>query len=147
MTDIQRAIRMVIETGKADFGARGARAHALRGTAKTIIIAANCPKDLKDEILNNCGKSGVPCREVAFSSLELGSVCGKPFPVSALSVIDAGASDILTAPSESSEVAEAGPGPKPAAEKAGRKAKEAKETPAETEAGTESEAKATAKAE
>jgi len=95
MVDIQKAIKLLLDTGKVDMGARRARNHALRGTAKAIFIAENCPQDLKGEIIENCKKSNIHCKEIAFSSLELGSICGKPFPVSALSVIDAGNSNII----------------------------------------------------
>lgn len=148
MADIQKAIRMLLETGKADFGARGARNHALRGTAKMILVAGNCPKALKDEILNNCSKSGIQCMETAFTSLELGSACGRPFPVSALSVIDAGNSDILKAASgeateETAEERAAAEAEKAAekAAKAEKKSRKAKEKSAgekaEEETGTE----------
>jgi large subunit ribosomal protein L30e len=134
--DIQKSIRRALETGKADFGSRSAKAHAMKGGVKAILVSANCPKALKDEIKNNCSKSGIPCSEVGFTSLELGSICGKPFPVSALSVIDAGSSDIVDI--ASGKAVEAKPEEEAKTEQAAeaRKEKKAKKEKTETE-GTE----------
>ena len=38
----------------------------------------------------------VPMHQVALVNRELGAACGKPFAVSALTVVDAGDSDLLT---------------------------------------------------
>jgi len=94
--DVQKAIRMVVESGKVDFGVRTGRMHALRGDAKMILVASNCPKATRDEVVQAAQKSNVNVKVVEFTSLELGSVCGKPYPVSTLSVLDAGNSEILS---------------------------------------------------
>lgn len=93
--DIQKAIRMVVETGKVEFGTRTGAGLAARGGAKLMLLAGNCPKALRDEIVQLCTKSGVPMKELPFPSIELGSICGKPFPVLLLSILEAGDSEIL----------------------------------------------------
>jgi len=93
--DIQKAIRMVVETGQVEFGTRTGASLAARGGAKLMLLAGNCPKALRDEIVSLCAKSGVPLKELPFPSLELGSICGKPFPVLMLSIMEAGDSEIL----------------------------------------------------
>jgi len=94
--DVQKAIRMVVETGKVEFGTRTGASIAAHGGAKLMLLAGNCPKALKDDIVPLCAKSGVPLKELQFPSIEFGSICGKPFPVLMLSIMEEGDSDILT---------------------------------------------------
>ena len=98
--DISTEIRNVIETGKANMGFRSARKDAMRGEAKLMIISSNAPKDLKEEIEHICKKANIPIKEVSLDSLELGSVCKRPFPVSFLSIVDPGESKIIKASEE-----------------------------------------------
>lgn len=93
--EIQKAIRRTIETGKVVLGYKRSLNLSLKGGAKLIIVAGNSPQTLKDQIENNCSKTKTPCKEVSFTSLEVGSFCGKPYPVSLLSVIEEGNSEIL----------------------------------------------------
>jgi len=93
--DIQKSIRMAVESGKVEFGARSGLMCALRGDAKMILVASNCPKPVREEIFNAAKKSDVSIKGVEFTSMELGSVCGKPYPISILAIMDAGNSEIL----------------------------------------------------
>ena len=95
MADIGRSIRLAVDTGKVRFGSRDALKSALNSEAKLIVLAENCPKAVKGEIEHSSGLSGVPLYRYGGTSMELGSLCGKPFPVSALSIVEAGNSDIL----------------------------------------------------
>jgi large subunit ribosomal protein L30e len=97
MADIGKAIRLAVDTGKVRFGSREAVKAALNGEAKLILVAGNCPASAKGDIEYYSSMSSVPSVGFGGTSIELGSVCGKPFPVSALIVIDAGTSDILEA--------------------------------------------------
>lgn len=93
--NFNKAIRMAVETGKVEFGSNGASAAALSGGAKMIIVAENCPKRLKADIEKYSKLSEVQVRTFGGSSIELGSLCGKPFPVAAMSVIEPGNSTLL----------------------------------------------------
>jgi large subunit ribosomal protein L30e len=95
--DVNRAIRMAVDTGDVTFGARGTATAASTGASKMIVIASNCPKKTRDEIEQNSKISGVPVIVFGGTSIELGSLCGKPFPVSTLSITDPGNSNILEA--------------------------------------------------
>ncbi|VVB73276.1 50S ribosomal protein L30e [uncultured archaeon] len=101
--DVQKAIRMVVETGKVEFGTRTGASIAAHGGAKLMLLAGNCPKALRDEIVQLCSKSGVPLKEMPFPSIELGGICGKPFPVLMLSIMEEGDSDILALIKEGSK--------------------------------------------
>ena len=64
---------------------------AVNGDAKMVVLAANCPKELKTKIAS----STVPVLNYPGTNVELGPACGKPFTIAALAIIDAGESDIL----------------------------------------------------
>ena len=87
------AVRLAVESGKVDFGGRAGIGSA--DNVKLFIIASNAPGDIKEKIEARSKDSKVPLILFEGSSMELGSVCGKPFPVSVLSVFEEGSSNIL----------------------------------------------------
>jgi large subunit ribosomal protein L30e len=89
------ALRLTVESGKVQFGARTGIVASLLGKAKLFVIASNTPSDTRSRITSYAEKSGIPVIEYDGSTMELGSVCGKPFPVSVLSIYDPGTSNIL----------------------------------------------------
>ncbi len=93
--DVSKGIRMAVDTGDVRFGSRDAVKDAFTGKTKLIVLSNNCPKPIKSEIENKAKASGVHVLEYSGTSIELGSLCGKPFPVSSLSVIEPGNSNIL----------------------------------------------------
>ncbi|MFH1107538.1 MAG: 50S ribosomal protein L30e [Candidatus Micrarchaeota archaeon] len=95
--DFNKSVRMVVDTGKVELGSDRAVKLALNGTVKLVVVARNMMRDTRRDIEHYCRIASVPVLEFEGTSIELGTVCGKPFPVSALSVIDAGHSDILEA--------------------------------------------------
>ena len=95
MIDIDKAIASAVKTGKVSFGTNAAVLNAKTGKAKMIILAANCPKKIKDEIEYNGKLSKVPVMSYRGDSMDLANVCGKMFIISALSVREAGDSEIL----------------------------------------------------
>jgi len=95
MVDVNKAIRLAVDTGDVKLGSRDAVKAALNGEAKLIILAENCPPSTKSDIEGHATMSKVPFYSFKGTSVELGSLCGKPFPVSAMSVFDGGNSSIL----------------------------------------------------
>ncbi len=95
--DLGKAIRIAVDTGKVALGADGTLKRAMHGDAKLVILSSNCPAERKMDLEHYSKLSNVPVVEFIGSSVELGVACGKPFPVSAMSVIDEGNSDILKA--------------------------------------------------
>jgi large subunit ribosomal protein L30e len=93
--DFNRQINIALKTGKTEFGCRNASTAAKQGKAKMIILASNCPEEYKNEILRDAKKSGIFTYPYDGTSMELGSVCGKPFIVAAITVREAGNSEIL----------------------------------------------------
>ena len=95
MVDINKQIRMAVKTGKVDFGSKTALSSAGSAKAKLVILANNCSKPTREEILYQAGQSEVPVYIFQGSSLDLGALCEKPFPVSALIVREPGDSEVL----------------------------------------------------
>lgn len=89
------AIRLTVESGKVEFGARTGILASLLGKAKLFVIAENTPKTTSVRIQDYAKQSNIPVIVFDGSTMDLGSVCGRPFPVSVLSVYDPGTSNIL----------------------------------------------------
>ena len=95
MVDVQKAIRMAVDTGTVLLGKNESIRSVVSGKSKMVVYASNINDDLKVYVKKMGDLSGVPVYMYDGSSKELGSICGKPYPVSVLSVIDEGDSDIL----------------------------------------------------
>jgi large subunit ribosomal protein L30e len=84
-----------VKTGKVSFGANSALLNAKTGKAKMIVLASNCPQNIKDEIEYYGKLSKVPVMTYKGASMDLAIVCGKLFIISALSIREPGDSEIL----------------------------------------------------
>jgi len=93
--DIDKAIAAAVKTGKVSFGVNSAIQSAQTGKAKLIVLASNCPANVRGDIEYYSKLSRVPLITHKGSSLDLAAVCGKPFSVSALSIREPGDSEIL----------------------------------------------------
>jgi len=92
---LAKAIRQCVDSGKVEFGSNSGIKIALSGHAKLFVLASNCPKGVSQDIMRFSKLSGIPTIVYEGTSLELGTVAGRPHPVAVLSVIDAGNSGIL----------------------------------------------------
>ncbi|AMH93779.1 ribosomal protein L30e Rpl30e [methanogenic archaeon ISO4-H5] len=88
--DISKALKAAISTGKVEFGVDQTEKAVKNGKAQMIVLSANCPSA---ELVNN---KDVKIHIYSGNNMELGALCGKPFSVSALAIIDKGTSNILT---------------------------------------------------
>jgi large subunit ribosomal protein L30e len=90
--DIARALKTAATTGDVRFGLAETRKSLKKGDAKMVVLASNCPEDVRVP-------SGASTKVLVFqgTNVELGSACGKPFPISALAIINPGESSILSA--------------------------------------------------
>lgn len=93
--DLKRSIRMAVDTGKVVVGTDKSLKLALNGGTKAIVVAQNCPDTVKQDFAKYCGISRIKVIEFPGSSVELGTVCGRPHPIAAMSVLEAGNSDIM----------------------------------------------------
>ncbi len=95
MIDIEKAIAAAAKTGKVTFGADSTIKNAKSGKVKMIVLAANCPQNVREDIEYYCKLSNVPFIAFRGSAIDLAAVCGKPFTISALSIREPGDSEIL----------------------------------------------------
>ncbi|MEM2946987.1 MAG: 50S ribosomal protein L30e [Candidatus Bathyarchaeia archaeon] len=95
MIDVDKAISAAVKTGKVSFGSNSAVQSAKTGKAKVIIVASNCPAEIRSDLEYYCKLSNVPLIVYKGSSTDLATVCGKPFLVSALTIREPGDSEIL----------------------------------------------------
>jgi large subunit ribosomal protein L30e len=95
MIDLNKAIASTVKTGKVWFGANNATKNVKMGKAKLVVIAENCPKEIREDIEYYCKLSKISMIIYKGTSLDLGAICGKPFMVSALTIREPGDSDIL----------------------------------------------------
>ncbi|WP_167906216.1 50S ribosomal protein L30e [Thermococcus sp. CX2] len=93
--DLAFELRKADETGKVIKGAKKAIQLAKMGGAKLIIVAKNARPDIKEDIYYYAKLSGIPVYEFDGTSVELGTILGRPHTVSALAVVDPGESKIL----------------------------------------------------
>lgn len=90
MIDDNLLIKQAVDTGEVIIGARRTEKAVKKKVAKLVVTASNCPT------YPWLIKSGVKTYRFKGDSLSLGSACGKPFPVSILTIIDPGESGILS---------------------------------------------------
>jgi large subunit ribosomal protein L30e len=95
MIDIDKAIAAAVKTGRVSFGTNASLQSAKIGKAKMIVLASNCPKDIKEDIEHYSKISGIPVIAYKGASMDLAEVCKKPFIVSALTVRETGDSEIM----------------------------------------------------
>ena len=88
---IEGKLKKTMATGRVLLGAKGAKKALGKGEVKLVIVSQDCPH--KKEIVDKVGE--IPLHMFPGKSLELGTLCGKPFAVSVVSVLDEGKSDIL----------------------------------------------------
>jgi large subunit ribosomal protein L30e len=95
MADLSNDIRLAVDSGKIAFGINSSSDTILSSKAKMVIIASKNKGDRVNDILHLAKISEIKVQTFEGTPMALGVVCGKPFSVSVLSIIDAGNSNIL----------------------------------------------------
>ena len=80
---LNQQIASAVGTGKCKIG------------AKLVVVAANCPRDERDDIERYAQLGGIKVTPFEGTSWDLGEAVGKPFMISAIAVIEPGDSKIL----------------------------------------------------
>mgnify|MGYP002625427035 FL=1 len=93
--DVDRSIRVAVDTGDVTLGSEKSIQSLKLGKGQLVIVAANTPKDIVEDVEYYTNLSDIPSYTYEGSSVELGSVYGKPFTVATLIVNDPGDSTIL----------------------------------------------------
>ena len=95
MGDLVKDIRLAVDTGKVVLGVNEVSKAVSTDKAKLVIIAAKGKKDVVADLSHNCSVANIKLIKFKEGSLELGTVCGKPYSVNAVAVMEPGNSKIL----------------------------------------------------
>jgi large subunit ribosomal protein L30e len=93
--DLDRGIRVAVDTGSVTLGSDKSIQALKLGKGKLVIVADNCPKDKREDLEHYSKLSDIHVYNYEGTSVELGSVCGKPFTVATMIIKDPGDSNIL----------------------------------------------------
>lgn len=97
MTAIEAELKTALRTGKVVLGAKQTIKLLKTGKAKAAIVSAGAPPIVRRDVLYYAKLSNIPVYVYPGTSKELGTLCAKPFVVSALAVVDEGDSKIVDA--------------------------------------------------
>ena len=86
MADVKAKLVKSVSEGNALIGSKSIVDELLNGELTHVVLSANCPKKERDSIVYYCMLSKTPVTVMSESSVELGSILGKPYPVSAAAV-------------------------------------------------------------
>lgn len=89
-----KEIRRAVDTGKVEFGTKESLHELRQGNGQLLVIAHNTPPLVAEDLRHLATLAEVPVYSFAGNGLELGSVCGKPYVISTLLVMDAGKSKV-----------------------------------------------------
>ncbi len=92
--DANKEIRRAVDTGKTIMGVRESEKNILNGKSKLIIMSENIPSDVFERIEILCATSEIALYKYKGTSISLGSVCGKPFPIAVMSIENEGKSKV-----------------------------------------------------
>jgi len=95
--DLDKQLKILVKTGKVEFGSKQALEAARSGKAKLIVLASNCPMEEKGAIMEGARLSGLRVLNYTGTSIDLGVACDRLHPVAALAVKELGDSEILKA--------------------------------------------------
>ena len=93
--DVDRGIRVTVDTRNVTLGSEKSIQSLKLGKGQLVVVAANAPKEIIEDVEYYANLSEIPSVVYDGSSVDLGSVCGKPFTVATLIVNDPGDSTIL----------------------------------------------------
>ncbi len=91
--DFETSLRRAIKTGNVFSGQKSTKECIENKTAQMVVVAKNCPEEYMEYL---SGKEDTFVYTFDGSSVMLGKACGRPHMVSALAIVDAGESDILS---------------------------------------------------
>jgi large subunit ribosomal protein L30e len=87
MTTLEK-IQSALKSGKAIIGYEKSIKYIKLNAAKLIVLADNIQNTRRENIVHNANLAKIKVETFPGSSKDLGIVCGKPFPVTALVIKD-----------------------------------------------------------
>jgi large subunit ribosomal protein L30e len=95
MSSIDHELRLALSTGRVQLGSNTAERELRRGRARIVILSSNIPEEKAITMRRYGNLSDIPVLQHSKDSMDLGILCGKPYPVSAIIINDPGDSRIL----------------------------------------------------
>ncbi|EQD64231.1 50S ribosomal protein L30e [mine drainage metagenome] len=95
MADITNDIRLAVESGKTALGRRSVTKSIRSNQSKLVVVASINNKENALDIEHIASLANIKVVKFEGNAVELGAVCGKPFSVAFISVIEPGNSKIL----------------------------------------------------
>lgn len=93
--NIEAALTSVARTGDVSFGTNSVLKNMMGGKGRLVIISENCASETYGKIKQYSGVTNIPVFVFKGSSNDLGTICKKPFPISAMTIFEQGDSNIL----------------------------------------------------
>jgi len=93
--DLAKELSLLFKTGKVVYGYKEVINVLYHGKVLGVIVASKIPKEIFDKITYYCKISNIPYYIFDGSSTELGKLCGKPFMISSIAILNQGESSIM----------------------------------------------------
>lgn len=84
--DLEKTIKENLKENKVIIGFKSVIKILKKGSPQMIVLANNIPEENKKMIIHNAQISNVEIKEYQNDNVNLGLVCGKPFPISVLAI-------------------------------------------------------------
>lgn len=94
MVEVNKEIRRAVDTGSVVFGYKQCRKELAKNNGEIVIVASNLPKNQKETLIHLAKVEGKKVFEFSENGLALGSICGKPFVISSMIVLNKGKSKV-----------------------------------------------------
>jgi len=87
MSEYKELLKKALSEGRVVIGSRQVLKKLKMSDPELVVIANNCPENIRKDIEYYCKLGNVRLEVFDGSGRELGVFCGKPFPIAALAVV------------------------------------------------------------
>ncbi len=95
MADLNNDLRLAVDTGSVVLGTEETVRAISSNKARLVVVTTKGKQNATDDVTHLCNVAGIKMLKFKGSSMELGTVCGKPHSINSLAVIEPGNSKIL----------------------------------------------------
>ncbi len=93
--NINVELRLAVDTGEVSIGYRSTYKTIASNKAKLVIVPKKGNNNIIDDIKHLCKVSNIKLIEFDGNAIDLGNICGKPYSINAIAIIDQGNAHIL----------------------------------------------------
>ncbi len=86
--NLVKTVRNAVDADNVILGTEETLSAVLNGKLKFVVVASNCDAESREDLKHYTKLSGIELHEFEGTSVELGEVCGKPFVVSMMGIIE-----------------------------------------------------------